>query len=310
MTSYVHSLSGRIQALARAHDRITSQSWGPAPLAGLFDDEIAAHQGAAGRFTVHGPEVLLRPQAIATMALVVHELFTNSCKYGALSSTGRVEVTTEAVNGEGVYIRWQEIGGPAVTAPTRRGFGSVILERTISFDLQGAAEIRYLMAGLEASFFIPQQHIFIAPDAQQPSPLLRSHSVAVAVTPMANEPLQDASVLLVEDNMLIALEAEDMLVGLGASRVSLAATVTEAEQFLDAQSYQFAMLDINVGLSTTFDLADRLKCEGVPFIFASGYGEGLALERRSGEEVVIQKPYERDHLARAVHQAKQRILLE
>jgi light-regulated signal transduction histidine kinase (bacteriophytochrome) len=192
VTSYVHSLSGRIQALARAHDRVTRESWGPAPLAGLFDDEIAAHQGASGRFSVNGPAVLLRPQAIATMALVVHELFTNSCKYGALSSTGRVEVTTDVVDGEGVYIRWQEIGGPAVTAPTRRGFGSVILERTIAFDLQGTAELRYLLEGLEAKFFIPHHHVFLAPEATQPARPPGAPFMAADVTTSAEPPLKGA----------------------------------------------------------------------------------------------------------------------
>jgi CheY-like chemotaxis protein len=108
--------------------------------------------------------------------------------------------------------------------------------------------------------------------------------------------------------MLIALEAEDMLLELGAVHVSLASSLREAEQLLDLQSYQFAMLDINVGTGTTFDLASRLRAAGVPSIFASGYGEELALERRSGEEVIIQKPYERDHLARAVHQALRQAL--
>ncbi len=302
VATYVESLSGRVQALARAHDRVTLQNWSPAPLAGLFDDEIAAHIGALDRFTLTGPNVQLQPQAISTMALVVHELVTNSCKYGALSSTGRVEVATEAVSGEGVYIRWKEIGGPAVVAPTRRGFGSVILERTVPFDLQGTAKLRFLLEGLVAEFFIPHHHVFIGPDISPPQIRAQASDASTYVREAADQPLRDANVLLVEDNMLIALEAEDMLRLLGAAEVAVASTLAEADRLLTEQSFQFAMLDINVGRGTSFDLAERLKSVGIPFIFASGYGEALVLERGSGDEIVIQKPYERDRLARAVGQ--------
>jgi light-regulated signal transduction histidine kinase (bacteriophytochrome)/CheY-like chemotaxis protein len=302
VSSYVDSLSGRVQALARAHDRVTRQSWGPAPLAGLFEDEIAAHDGARGRFTLHGPNVLLQAQAISTMALVVHELVTNSCKHGALSATGRVEVAVEAINGEGVYIRWKEIGGPAVVAPTRRGFGSVIVERTIPFDLQGTAEIRFLLPGLEADFFIPHHYVFVATETQVTAPPVFTRDAATETGIPPERLLHKAHVLLVEDNMLIAMEAEDMLIELGAVRVILASTITEAEQLLDRHSFQFAMLDINVGRGTSFDLATKLGAVGTPFIFATGYGDELAIAGRKGSEVVIQKPYERDHLARAVKQ--------
>ena len=305
IADYVESLGGRVQALARAHDRITRQNcWGPAPLAGLFEDEIAAHDSAKGRLALVGPNVMLQPQAIATMALVVHELVTNSCKHGALSAAGRVEVTLDPVDGEGVYIRWREIGGPAVVAPTRRGFGSVILERTIPFDLQGTAKLRYLLAGLEAEFFIPHQHVLVTSE----SPAMEVRSVANGASlpmPAYDMPLRGAHVLLVEDNMLIALETEDMLREMGAVNVLLASTITEAERLIADQRFNFAMLDINVGRGTSFDLATQLRAMGTPFIFATGYGDELALERRNGVEVLIQKPYERDHLARAIQQVLQ-----
>jgi light-regulated signal transduction histidine kinase (bacteriophytochrome)/ActR/RegA family two-component response regulator len=302
VASYVQSLSGRVQALARAHDRITRQSWGPAAFAGLFEDEIAAHDGAKGRLSIKGHDVNLQPQGIATMALVVHELFTNSCKHGALSSgSGRVEVLVEPVEGEGVYILWKEIGGPAVVAPSRRGFGSVILERTIPFDLQGTATLRFQLQGLEAEFFIPQHHVADAPMPQPGGGTSSTIGMATPADAKDAEPLEGAHVLLVEDNMLIALEAEDMLRELGAAHVALASTIPDAMQLVTQQTFQFAMLDINVGKGTTFDLATQLQGAGVPLIFATGYGEELAFERRDSDEVVIQKPYERDHLRRAIH---------
>jgi len=303
VSDYVESLSGRVQALARAHDRITRQNWGPASLVGLLEDEFAAHDGTLGRLAISGPTIQLQAQAISTMALVVHELVTNSCKHGALSSTsGRIEVALETVDGEGVYIRWKEIGGPAVIAPTRRGFGSVIVERTIPFDLQGTAKLRFLLAGLEAEFFIPHSHIFLASNESDSRKVLQREASIVEPSQHKDQALRGANVLLVEDNMIIALEAEDMLRDLGAVHVALASTLVEADQLMTQQCFQFAMLDINVGRGTSFDLATKLRATGTPFIFATGYGEEVALERREDEEIVIQKPYEREHLARAVHQ--------
>ncbi|WP_010186563.1 HWE histidine kinase domain-containing protein [Sphingomonas sp. PAMC 26605] len=305
VASYVEALSGRVQALARAHDRITRQEWGPAPLAGVFEDEVAAHQGTRERLRLIGPQVQLQPRAISTMALVVHELVTNSCKYGALSTAGRIEVTTRVVEGEGVYLEWKEVGGPAVTAPTRRGFGSTILERTVPFDLQGTADLHYRLAGLEAEFFIPQHNVYLPSEIFAPEPSLEPRSAPIhGAAPVADsdQPLRGALVLLLEDNMLIALEAEDMLRALGAKDVLVAATLSDAEHLIASHTFQFAMLDINVGGGTSFELATKLTSRGTPFIFASGYGEGLALERREGSEIVLQKPYERRHLERAIEQ--------
>ena len=214
VSNYVGSLNGRVQALARAHDQITRQDWGPAALATLFEDEIAAHCGnGVERLVLAGPAVLLQPQAISTMALVVHELVTNSVKHGALSTIGRIHVTVEAIDGEGVWLRWRERGGPAVRAPQRRGFGSVIVERTVPFDLQGKAEIRFAVSGLEADFFIPQEHVAFASTASAPEGARDANPGDPLALP--ERPLDGVRVLLVEDNMLIALDAEEMLNDLG-----------------------------------------------------------------------------------------------
>ena len=158
--SYVNSLNGRVQALARAHDRVTAQNWGPGPLNAIFDDEIAACvPNRRDRFAIKGPSVMLQPKAYSSVALVVHELVTNSSKYGALCDHGRVEVTLTLKAGEGLLFQWREIDGPTVQMPTRRGFGSVIIERVVPFDLQGTAIVSYLPTGLEAEFLIPVRHL-------------------------------------------------------------------------------------------------------------------------------------------------------
>jgi light-regulated signal transduction histidine kinase (bacteriophytochrome) len=298
LSSYVGALNGRVQALARAHDQITKQNWGPAPLMSLFVDEMAAQSGDdPDRLILDGPAVLLMPRAVSTMALVIHELITNSIKYGALSKVGTVHVTAEPVS-DGVWLRWRERDGPAVRLPERRGFGSVIVERTVSFDLQGKTEIRFASSGFEADFFIPLEHIAFVSE-HDPAPQAPEGSVSKPIL-VADQPLEGVAVLLVEDNMLIALEADAMLTDLGASLVVSASTLRAAEEAISAHEFGFAMLDISVGRGTSFDLARRLRSVGIPYIFASGYGDQVALDSDHSASVIIQKPYERDHLRRAI----------
>lgn len=298
LTGYIEMLNGRVQALSRAHDRITRQSWGPAPLDLLFADEIAAHDGVRDRLSISGDRLLLQPQAIATLALVVHELVTNACKHGALSDSGRVEVLVERKDGEGAYIRWMEIDGPKVTAPTRRGFGSVILERTIPYDLQGSARLDYFISGLEAEFFIPEQHIHAD---ERPTPAPAPEPVAEdEQPPQSNLPLDGAQVLLVEDDLLIAMEAEDSLRQLGAAHVECVSNVSDARATLANHEFHFAMLDVSLGRGTSFDFAKSLGEAAIPYIYATGYGSELPPGIREGKAVVIQKPYDREQLAQAV----------
>lgn len=304
ISSYVASLGGRIQALARAHDLVTRQSWGPSEIRSLFDDEIAAHAKSAGHVTISGQPVLMHPPAISTLALVIHELMTNSVKYGALSSGGKIDVTVDTVPNGGVFIRWRERGGPAVQAPKRRGFGSVIVERTVPYDLEGTAEVRYVLAGFEADFFIPEQHVFVAesprpaagPASPEPPP---AGSAKLGDAPA---PLAGLDVLLVEDSMIIAIDAECMLHDLGAATVVVASTIAAAEAAADKQRFGFAMLDVNVGTRTSFDFASRLMGEGVPYIFASGYGDQVLQSATQRSAVVVQKPYSLAHVAAAVVQ--------
>jgi light-regulated signal transduction histidine kinase (bacteriophytochrome) len=298
LSSYVGALNGRVQALARAHDKITKQNWGPASLTSLFVDEMAAQTGDdPDRLILDGPAVLLTPRAVSTMALVIHELITNSIKYGALSTVGTVHVTAEP-GSDGLWLRWRERGGPAVRAPERRGFGSVIVERTVVFDLQGKTEIRFAPAGFEADFFIPHEHIASVSEHDS-APQAREEGVSKAIL-LAERPLEGVTVLLVEDNLLIALEAEEMLTDLGARLVVSASTLRAAEEAVLAHEFGFAMLDISVGGATSFDLARRLRAAGTPYIFASGYGDQVAFDSDHNASVIVQKPYERDHLRRAI----------
>jgi light-regulated signal transduction histidine kinase (bacteriophytochrome) len=298
--SYVKSLDERVQALARAHNQLTRHTWGPAPLAAIFADEIAAYVPTQGeRFTVTGPQAFLQPQAFSTLALVIHELVTNSAKYGSLSDSGRVEVTVCHESGNGLFLTWRERGGPVVRPPLRRGFGSVLIERTIPFDLQGAATLRYAQEGLEADFFIPEVHI-----AAESSALKLTSINTPASRDSDEQPLAGMRVLLLEDNLIVALEAEDLLLKLGASAVRMASNLATAAQIMDEETLDFAVLDINLGIETTLNFAVRLRDANMPFIFASGYGQETRLGEPHQSALVVSKPYDQDALRVAIAKAR------
>jgi len=302
-TAYVDVLGGRIEALARAHDLVTAKNWAPAPLSSLFDAEIAAFMpDQQERFRIVGPSVLLRPETYSTMALVVHELVTNSMKYGALSDSGSVQVVVEYREGDGLFVTWRETGGPAVRPPTRIGFGSVIIERTIPFDLQGTASVRYPVEGFEADFFIPARHLagFAAP-IEEPAAALTFEIVPGQSDPIT-QPLSGLNVLLLEDNMIVALTVEQALEDLGAIHVWTASHVDSADNILSREKIDLAILDVNLGDDTSFELATRLTAAGIPLFFASGYGYGddAGLGNEFSGSLVLRKPYGKGDLHRAI----------
>jgi two-component sensor histidine kinase len=123
---------GRLQALARSDARLAASAWNGARLGEVLKSEL---EHFADRISVGGPEILLAPQAAQNFALAIHELATNAAKYGSLSTpSGRVVIQWRVEKnggGEALQFRWQEQGGPLVTAPKRKGFGTSLLEATL-----------------------------------------------------------------------------------------------------------------------------------------------------------------------------------
>jgi light-regulated signal transduction histidine kinase (bacteriophytochrome)/CheY-like chemotaxis protein len=291
-------LGGRIQALARAHDQITNLNWAPVALKSLVESEAGAYLGArAGRIKMDGPEVALDPKAFATLALVVHEMMTNSAKYGALAdSTGQVEVVWKLDPGSSLVIEWKESGGPPVQPPSRRGFGTTIIERSVPFDLKGDAEIRFDLLGVQARFVIPANYVQFMPSLSGAPSRVEAEAAA---TPRISD-----TALIVEDNLIIAMAAEVILLDLGARHVETAASVTQAMQAIARAKPSFALLDINLGGESSIQVGKTLQDMKVPFIFATGYGERAPIPEELADAPVIQKPYTRETVEAALAKLK------
>lgn len=298
--SFVKLVDGRIHALARAHNQITDDHWGPAPLQALIDAEAAAFLAdRPDRIRSSGGHVLLNPQAYSTMALVVHELVTNSAKYGSLSDGGTVDIDWRANADGDLLVEWRERGGPPVKPPSRKGFGSTIIDRSVPYDLGGEASIDYAPDGVVARLRIPARHV--SESGKDRTPQIRFPRPAVGhPTPPPTAVLAGQRMLLVEDSLIIALDAEDVLNRLGAQTVVTASTVEAALDAVTLSPPTLAMLDINLGDRTSYAVADRLAAAGIPFLFASGYGEQSKLPDAHAGRAVLQKPYTLENVARAL----------
>jgi light-regulated signal transduction histidine kinase (bacteriophytochrome)/CheY-like chemotaxis protein len=291
-------LGGRVQALARAHDQITNLNWAPVALRSLVESEAGAYLGArASRVKMEGPDVALDPKAFATLALVVHEMMTNSAKYGALAdSTGQVEVVWKLDQGSTLTIDWKESGGPPVQPPSRRGFGTTIIERSVPFDLKGDAEIRFDLLGVQARFVIPANYVELMPS-------LANAPARVEANQPAPARISDTA-LIVEDNLIIAMSAEVILLELGARHVETAASVAQATLAIERATPSFALLDVNLGGENSIPIGKKLAALKVPFIFATGYGERAPIPDELAFAPVIQKPYTREVVEAAIGKLK------
>ena len=289
--SFTRVVGGRIQALARAHDQITADNWGPAPFSTMVQAEASAYlSGRTDRVVLKGPHVLLEPQAFTSIALVIHEMITNSVKYGGLSDNrGRVVIETSIDALGRLVILWREEGGPPVRPPSRTGFGSTVIERSIRHDLKGEVDIDFALAGLRARFVIPPTQFRLAPE-----PVIQA--ARTIETPLTVGPMPE-DVLLVEDMMLIGLDVEEMMRDLGVASVRIASDVRDALTLIEETPPDFALLDVNLGAETSFEIAARLQKQGIRFAFATGYGDQLAFPDAFADVPKLRKPYNVQSLA-------------
>lgn len=145
------AFDGRLVALSVAHRLLTETSWENASLEKLVADTMQIVAPHAGRIQVSGINVLLTPRHALAIGIALHELLTNAVKYGALSNdTGHVDLTWSVSADEDRKLRlvWSEKGGPEVLKPSRRGFGSILLEQTLAGDLSGEVSTDYRPDGL------------------------------------------------------------------------------------------------------------------------------------------------------------------
>jgi PAS domain S-box-containing protein len=149
-------IEGRISALAKVHTLFVESRWAGAELHRLVTQELSPYRGEKeARVRVDGPTVMLEPSTAQTAAISLHELATNAAKYGSLSAAGgHVQIAWSLTADGRLSLRWIESGGPTVTPPTHRGFGTRILENMIG-QLKGEVRFNWRDQGLTCEISLP-----------------------------------------------------------------------------------------------------------------------------------------------------------
>ena len=147
------ALEERLMALARAHDVLTTESWEGAELKDIVAQALEPYRALGeDRLTMKGPELRLSPRIALALSMALQELTTNAVKHGALSNaTGKVDIAWDIHQAEPVprlHLRWQESEGPLVQPPTRQGFGTRLIERSLARELNGDVQIRFKPEGV------------------------------------------------------------------------------------------------------------------------------------------------------------------
>ncbi|WP_081928711.1 HWE histidine kinase domain-containing protein [Microvirga sp. BSC39] len=146
------AIESRLLALSRTHDVLTRENWEGADLYEIVEQAVAPYSSPGeNRLHLSGPKVRLSPRMALPLAMALQELATNAVKYGALSNaTGQITITWNVEPGERstLKLRWAESGGPVVRIPTRRGFGSRLIERSLAQDLGGQVHINFAPTGV------------------------------------------------------------------------------------------------------------------------------------------------------------------
>ncbi len=134
--AYVKAVEGRIAALSHAHTLLSESRWQGADLQTLVRDELAPYAGGGDGISIDGPSIMLQPATAQSLALIVHELVTNSAKYGALSDGGRLSIGW-TLSPKSLDLAWLETGCNIAEPPKRNGFGINVVTATVKSQLRG-----------------------------------------------------------------------------------------------------------------------------------------------------------------------------
>lgn len=289
---YVSALTARLQSMASAHDLLRKGDWRGADFSDLVNTALSPFAAAGYQnIAVDGPSMVVTAKSAQTLALVLHELATNAVKYGALSvPAGSVDVRWEISSQDQHHFvfHWQERGGPEVSQPQGRGFGMCVLE-SAGADGGGPSKCTWHPDGFAFSFrgslLCISPGVMLATNIGQDQSLVKS-----------DRPAPRCSVLVVEDEPLIAMQLQMDLEDDGHYVLGPATTLAEGLQLARAGGFEVAVLDVNLGGQNSVEIADVLIERGIPFALATGFNDVSSLPVSMHNQARISKPYDSDQL--------------
>lgn len=292
---FSQTLGQRILALSSAHDLLEVAGNTGLDLAKIVSTETAPFGERVTQAS--GPAIIMAPTTTTLLALVIHEMVTNASKYGALSvPRGRLAVQWQ-IEGEALAFHWKETGGPTVQAPQKAGFGSFLIEQGVQHQLSGKTETLWHPEGVEIKFWIPLGELLskgvagIDLDAKETAS-------AQAPVPFA----QGRSVLVLEDNFLIAADIRNFLHEQGVQDVRLAENNEKAIELIAQDPPDCALLDLNLGQEDSRQTAQYLQDTNIPFLFLTGYSKSYDWVVRFPASPFVNKPIRQQALETALKQ--------
>lgn len=278
-----NSLLGRIQLLGRVQSMLSESGWRPVPIKLLLEEELAAFAPSAEQIVVDGPPLAAKPEALQTLGLIIHELATNALQYGALSSpAGRVEVSWKQLP-DVLALTWRERGGPPVVQPpAKKGFGTTVIDRSVSGALGGSASFHWEGEGLSCEIRLPST--FFQAEAETAQQRAQSGHASAGADGCSGR------LLIVEDEPLIAMDLEEIFTSAGFEVVGTASSVEEAFEKIRTTQPEIVTLDLNLMGTRSYPVADCLLAEGIPFVFCTGYFGTERFPDRHKNVPVLPKP--------------------
>ncbi len=289
----------RILALAASYNALsdnTSVSGGSLPL----DLRSTIRRGSQAfpeeQVILDGPPVRIRADTAPIILLILHELFSNAAKHGALSNSFGVVKITWQVRNDALHVTWSETGGPPTTKPERHGFGYTLIDNALDYQVPGSTtEMSFLPDGLLVEISLPEAAFS---ESEEPA-----HQPGPEAEPQFTGPVLSGNALVVEDDFLMAMQSQRSLRQLGASTVEAANSIDTALELLNSTTFEFAVLDINLGGTRSGAVATQLRNLGVPFLFLTGYDSNLGWLNDFDNVAVLRKPVGRDEFKIAVQRA-------
>ena len=275
--NFMGRFTERMRSLASSQDLLVSSGWRGARVEDIMKSQLSHLEDFIGtRIVLEGPHVRLNSAAAQSLGMALHELATNAGKYGALSNdTGKVDIRWNVRQDEGVNrfeICWTESGGPPVSAPERRGFGSTVIERMTRIAFGYPVKLDFAPEGLHWHLISVDDRVFES-DFVAEEAISSPADLSAPARPSAPAPAPASGqrrVLVVEDEAIIAIDMAAALEDAGFSVIGPVGSVFEAMQLLDEKPCDCAVLDINLAGETSAPVASRLLADGIPFVTVSG----------------------------------------
>jgi light-regulated signal transduction histidine kinase (bacteriophytochrome) len=296
LTGFVNGLAARIQSMAKAHSLLSQSRWEGVSINNLLMEELAPYIRENAAFEISGPDLVLTSKSALALSLAIHELSTNAAKYGAFSSPGgRVAIRWSLTEASGLDLSWTESGGPLVGIPTRRGFGSTLIERALAMETDGQATLQYLPGGVVCNIALPPTSLVTSDTVVPPATITFSN-----VQAEPPRPANSLRVLVIEDSFMIVNMLELVFDSLGWTMVGPATRVPKALALVLTESFDAALLDVNLDGEMSWAVATALKARGIPFLLSTGYEVGKLLPESLKGSKFIRKPYDLDILETSI----------